>query len=54
MRTLIRQNVLARMFWSRIAAISTAPISCGMADSRKMLSVLKSEFQKNGSFSSAT
>jgi hypothetical protein len=53
-RTLMRQNVLALMFWSRTAAISTAPTSCGMAESRKMLTVLKRLFQKKGSFSSAT
>ena len=50
----MRQKVLARMFWSRIAAMKTAAISCGMAESRKMLTVLKSEFQKNGSVSSST
>ncbi len=47
--TLIRQKVLARRFWSRIAAMKSAAMSWGIADSRKMLKVLKIEFQNHGS-----
>jgi hypothetical protein len=38
----MRQKVLARMFWSSIAAMKTAAISCGTLESRKMLKVLRS------------
>ena len=53
-RTLMRQNVLARRFWSRIAAMKTAATSWGTADSTKMLKVLKIEFQNHGSANSLT
>ena len=49
-RTLIRQNVLARMLRSSIAAMNNARISCGTDESRKMLNVLRSAVQNFGSF----
>ena len=33
--------------------MNTAAMSCGIAESRKMLTVLNSEFQKYGSLSSS-
>ena len=47
-RTPIRQRVLARMFWSSIAAMKTARISCGTVDSTKMLKVLRRASQNAG------
>lgn len=47
--TLSRQNVLARRLRSRTAAMKVAATSCGIADSRKMLKVLNTEFQNQGS-----
>ena len=44
----MRQKVLARMFWSSIAAMKIAAISCGMDDSRKMLKVLRRAIQNFG------
>jgi hypothetical protein len=52
-RTLMRQNVFARRFWSRIAAMMRAAMSWGTALSTKMLKVLKMEFQNSGSASSS-
>ncbi len=49
----MRQNVLARRFWSRTAAMVMATTSCGMVESRKMLTVLNSEFQKKRSCSTS-
>ena len=46
--TLIRQNVLARMLRSSIAAMKIARMSCGTVDSRKMLKVLRSAVQNCG------
>ncbi len=46
-RTLIRQNVLARMLRSSIAAMKIASASCGTDDSRKMLNVLRRATQKS-------
>ncbi|MNC60170.1 hypothetical protein D3C75_1100310 [compost metagenome] len=43
----MRQNVLARRFASSIAAITRATRTCGTVESRKMLRVLRREFQKN-------
>ena len=40
-RTLIRQRVLLRRLVSRAAAIAVAKISCGTAETRKMLSVFR-------------
>ena len=45
----MRQKVFARMFWSSIAAMKTARISCGTLESRKMLKVLRSAIQNFGS-----
>jgi hypothetical protein len=50
-RMLMRQKVLPRSAWSSRAARPVAITSWGMADSRKMLIVLRNAFQKNGSFS---
>ena len=47
----MRQKVLARMFWSSIAAMNTAAISCGTVDSKKMLKVLRRAVQNFGSAS---
>ena len=44
----MRQKVLARMFWSSIAAMKIARISCGTLESRKMLNVLRSAIQNFG------
>ncbi|MNR39585.1 hypothetical protein D3C85_1578050 [compost metagenome] len=49
----MRQKVLARRFWSRTAAMMVAMISWGMVEIRKMLTVLKREFQKNLSCSTS-
>jgi len=38
----MRQKVLARMFWSRTAAMAIAAMICGTDESRKMLMVLRS------------
>ena len=44
----MRQKVLARMFWSSIAAMKIAMISCGTLESKKMLKVLRSAIQNLG------
>lgn len=44
----MRQNVFARMFWSSIAAMKIARISCGTLESRKMLKVLRRAIQNLG------
>ena len=44
----MRQKVLARMFWSSIAAMKIARMSWGMLDSRKMLKVLRRAIQNFG------
>jgi len=44
----MRQKVFARMFWSSIAAMKIARISCGMLESRKMLNVLRRAIQNFG------
>ena len=44
----MRQNVLARMLRSSIAAMKIARISCGTVESRKMLKVLRSAVQNCG------
>jgi hypothetical protein len=54
MSTPIRQKVLARRFWSSTAAMKVAAMICGTLESRKMLIVLNSEFQKSSSWSSLT
>ncbi len=50
----MRQKVLARMFWSSMAAMKIATMSCGTLESRKMLKVLRSAIQNFGWVSTYT
>lgn len=44
----MRQNVLARRFWSSRAAMTIATSTCGTEDSRKIENVFRSDRQKAG------